>query len=532
MARDGVVAAAMALLVGFYYITDTLPFMLLALAGWGILAFLKPSLGLAAVAFAIPFFWHPKVMGTQHYPVAETLLLLVFGAVLARKAVPSLWPALAAKLHISPDEGLQTYKVEPEVPGAPQSPAEVMTTQPDPVRLALPDRTPPTTTTTTRNWRYATRATHLFKEWNRRDAFAAPAVALLIVGTLSLLTLADPAFAKDSARAYRWTIVEPVLFYFLITDVISSRRGLWRMADFFLGAAVVASLVGLAQFVLGTDVLDVQGVSRVSGVYGHPNNFALYLGRVLPFAVCVGIFLPRSRRKVLYLMASLPIALAAVLTYSRGVYVAAALAILAVVVVGLVWKPQPTEQRPRRWTPVVSRAALVLGVATIITAAVLPRLPERIGHVGSVLTRARVWESASRILADHLVLGIGPDQFLNQYRSRYLTQEQRDLHEDWFSHPHNIILDYWLNLGILGLLILLWLLWRYFRDALAIARRLALGRRGDRTGRAIALGLLAGMLAFLVHGMVDNSYFLMDLAMIFWLSCGLLQLERSNVLEL
>ena len=33
---------------------------------------------------------------------------------------------------------------------------------------------------------------------------------------------------------------------------------------------------------------------------------------------------------------------------------------------------------------------------------------------------------------------------------------------------------------------------------------------------------------FLVHGMVDNSYFLMDLAMIFWLSCGLLQLVRIS----
>ncbi len=93
---------------------------------------------------------------------------------------------------------------------------------------------------------YAIRTTHLFKEWNRQDAFAPPAVALLLVGTLSLLTLADPAFARDSARAYRWTIVEPVLFYFLITDVISTRRGLWRIADFFVAAAVVAALAGSA----------------------------------------------------------------------------------------------------------------------------------------------------------------------------------------------------------------------------------------------------------------------------------------------
>src|SRR5207244_12747173 len=89
------------------------------------------------------------------------------------------------------------------------------------------------------------------KAWCAHDAFAPPAVALLIVGTLSLLMLANPAFASDSARAYRWVIVEPVLFYFLLTDIIRTRRGLWRVADFFVAAAVGVAFVGLFQFVTG-----------------------------------------------------------------------------------------------------------------------------------------------------------------------------------------------------------------------------------------------------------------------------------------
>jgi O-antigen ligase len=519
----------MALLVGFYYTIESLPLILLALAGWGLLAFLKPSIGLAAVAFAIPFFWHPKAIGQQHFPIVETLLLLVFAAVLARKLTSFLFPSLAEKLHISPDEGLQRPKSEHAKYGVPsteyQAPKESNHTS----RVAL--RLSSFVFRRSSFTHYALRITHLFKEWNRQDAFGPPAVALLLVGTLSLLTLADPAFARDSARAYRWTIVEPVLFYFLITDVVSSRRGLWRMADFFIAAAVVASLVGLAQFALGADVLAVQGVSRVSGVYNHPNNFALYLGRALPFAVCVGIFLPYGWRKVLYLMAALPMALAAILTYSRGAYVAVTLAVLVAVVVGLICKPHRAKHGPKRWLRVGSSAAAVLVLVALITAASLPRLPERIGHVGSVLIRARIWDSGLRMLADHPILGVGPDQFLNQYQSRYITQEQRDLHEDWLSHPHNILLDYWLNLGILGVFILVWLLWRYFREAVGLAQRMALGRNGGRVSRAIALGLLASMIDFLLHGLADNSYFLMDLAMIFWLSCGLLQLERRNTFE-
>ena len=37
------------------------------------------------------------------------------------------------------------------------------------------------------------------------------------------------------------------------------------------------------------------------------------------------------------------------------------------------------------------------------------------------------------------------------------------------------------------------------------------------------LGLIAGMVSTLVHGLIDNSYFLVDLAFIFFLSFGLVQ---------
>jgi len=131
------------------------------------------------------------------------------------------------------------------------------------------------------------------------------------------------------------------------------------------------------------------------------------------------------------------------------------------------------------------------------------------------------------MLADHPLSGVGMDQFLNQFQAHYMdpnNPQQRE--ESYTSHPHNIILDYWLSLGIMGVLILLWLLWRYFREAFLL-QQFTSGVGGDAVIRAISLGLLASMVDVLVHGLVDNSYFLMDLAMIFWLSCGLLQLGRQ-----
>ncbi|HEV7217074.1 MAG TPA: hypothetical protein VGP33_18350, partial [Chloroflexota bacterium] len=46
----------------------------------------------------------------------------------------------------------------------------------------------------------------------------------------------------------------------------------------------------------------------------------------------------------------------------------------------------------------------------------------------------------------------------------------------------------------------------------------------DGQRRALALGVTASLVVALLHGLVDNSYFLADLAVLFWLALGSLQL--------
>jgi hypothetical protein len=51
--------------------------------------------------------------------------------------------------------------------------------------------------------------------------------------------------------------------------------------------------------------------------------------------------------------------------------------------------------------------------------------------------------------------------------------------------------------------------------------------------RALALGLMGSMVDFLAHGLVDASYFVIDLAFAFFLALGLVQwLARSKTDEL
>ena len=121
--------------------------------------------------------------------------------------------------------------------------------------------------------------------------------------------------------------------------------------------------------------------------------------------------------------------------------------------------------------------------------------------------RLDLWLSSLEMLRDHPLLGIGLDNFAYLYQQVYLREGAAA--EPNLSHPHNWALNFWLSLGVLGLFAFCWLLVRFWREA----------RRSLRTPgrRWLVAGALGAMADLLVHGTIDNSYFLVDLAFVFWL---------------
>jgi O-antigen ligase len=80
--------------------------------------------------------------------------------------------------------------------------------------------------------------------------------------------------------------------------------------------------------------------------------------------------------------------------------------------------------------------------------------------------------------------------------------------ERYTSHPHNIVLDTWLRLGVLGLATLVTMV---FGTVWWIQRKTAWIRQD-----AWAIGAVAALFGGFVHSMVDNGFFLADLATMTW----------------
>ena len=322
-----------------------------------------------------------------------------------------------------------------------------------------------------------------------------------------------------AVRELRVVILEPALFYLMLRTTRLGRRAIWRVVDFFVMGAVAVALIGLVQYGLGVNFITAeQGFRRLRSVYGSPNNAGLYLGRVLPVLVAVALFGGVRWRRIAYGLAAVPVGLAVLLSFSKGALILGVP--LSLVALGLLaggrW----------RWA---SLGAVAVAAVAAVPLLRTPRFASLLDtRSGTTFFRLQLWRSSWMMFRDHPWLGVGLDNFLYQYRSRYILPaawQEPDL-----SHPHNIFLDFGSRLGLCGLAAGAWMQVAFWRLALPL-RRLGegsvesagewLSNATDR--RALAIGLMGSMVDFLAHGLVDASYFVIDLAFAFFLTLGLVQ---------
>ena len=337
-----------------------------------------------------------------------------------------------------------------------------------------------------------------------------PVAGLLAVSALSLITAQHFGVA---AREFRTVIVAGVLAYTAIRMTparVNGRFDPWPVVwGIGLGAAVVA-VWGIVQAVSGVGLIDAEGVWRVRGPYGSPNNLALYVAHALPILLAVAAFGEERRKRAPAGLLSLVLAAALLLTFSKGGLLLGLPA--AVLFMGLVaggrW----------RW--------IALGAAAIGLLALVPLFStERFAGLfdlqgGTSFLRLQLWQGTWNMIKDHPWQGVGLDNFLYAYRTRYVLPAAWQ--EINLSHPHNVVLDFWTRLGLPGLVVGVWLFVAAFRSGWHSLGRL----EGNRW--AIVLGLLASLVATLAHGLIDNSLFLVDLMLLFMLTLGLLQREAEG----
>ncbi len=341
--------------------------------------------------------------------------------------------------------------------------------------------------------------------------------AMLAFAGVAVLTVLWSEQRTPALRELRTMVLEPALFYLLLRVTPLARRDVLRLIDVLLAAGIVVCLIGLEQYVAGGSavVTAEAGSRRLASVYGSPNNVALFLGRCIPFAFAMALFPLSGLRRVVAALVVVLMLLTVALTQSIGALLFGIPA--ALVVVLIVWDR-------RKGVIIAAGLAGLLGVGGVLLAKFVPRLQGVLdGSRESSFVRTRVWASALNLLREHPITGAGLDQFLYLYRSRYILPDA--WREPDLSHPHNIFLDYWVSLGVAGLAILIALQGFFWLNIITAYRR---ARQSDVLIAALCAGAMGSMTDFLAHGLVDNSYFVIDLAFVFCLTAALSVWLRQN----
>jgi len=344
--------------------------------------------------------------------------------------------------------------------------------------------------------------------------------AVLLFLAVATLSLFFTARRDVAVTEWRVVIVEPALFYMLIRGIRPRPSELWIMLDAWVLSGVLVASYGLWQYATGQDLITAEGgLLRLRSIYGSPNNAALYLVRLLPFLAAMLLFGTRAvhgRRRAFYLLACLPVVPALLLTFSKGALLLGLPA--GLLVIFWLW-----QRRAGRRTWPWALGAVAGGAVALLLAGRVPALAARLDLFGVTgVFRVNLWRSAVNMVAEHPVFGVGLDNFLYAYRGRYILDAAWQ--EPNLSHPHNILLDFATRLGLVGVAAGGWLIWQ----AVA-ALRAALERRSVEW-LPVAAGLAGGLAAMLAHGLVDHSFFLVDLAYVFYLilSVGLALAETGS----
>ena len=271
---------------------------------------------------------------------------------------------------------------------------------------------------------------------------------------------------------------------------------------------------------------------RALGPFGQPNRLGGYLIAALPLAITLSFVTQDRMLRGILLGSVLALSLALVLSFSRGAWIAFAIAAVALAAVLVRWpalSPRPVQ------------LAVVLGALLIPALLLLPSVLSRIApkpqaekawnlpfdpeREGSAAMRGAVWQGALAAAESRPVLGWGVGAFREAFdRSKSATMKRLEAEGGRTSdQAHGYYLATLVERGVPGLAIFV-----LFAAAALAAGAAVIGSGAPAEARLLAAGLVASALALLAHAGLEDNLAFAPHALILHANLGLLVLSAPG----
>jgi O-antigen ligase len=329
--------------------------------------------------------------------------------------------------------------------------------------------------------------------------FFAVLVFFLVWACLSLTWAQNPGHGVESASRY---VLNAFLFLIVFSAVRTRKHAIWLLSAF-----VVASALSAAYGLIAPPVPGEEG--RLSGTIGEPNQLAAVLvaGLVLSAALAV-VMKGKPLARIALWIAALLCLVCTYLTLSRAGLIALAIAMVVLVLVAGRW----------RAIAAVVASLTVLSLVGFFAFLATPEQTGRVTEVAGGSGRSDIWTIGWRMVEANAVSGVGVGQFQSS-AVHYLIApgaiQRSDLIITAPKVAHNIYLQVFAEMGVIGLVAFVTILGFSLRCALRAARLFE--RRRDMTMEIVSRAVFVGLVGILTADFFASEQFSKQL----WLLLGL-----------
>lgn len=322
---------------------------------------------------------------------------------------------------------------------------------------------------------------------------------LVFILSAIISTLYSPILYSSLGILKGW-VITPLLFGLLgYASTKNDSSSYKRIIHFLIYSGLVVALLGISE---------IDGFMRIKSIYDVPNSLALFLVPIFILSLWIGI----QTKNRWYQIVSVVLFIAIVATQSFG-------AMISIIgTVGMVFLLSYGSMKSKSW-------ALSIAIIILCGAGMFFVFSGRIEYLVSPLTdpntgnsatvRMQLWDVGLRLIQKHPITGVGLGQFEPEYQAELhrLFEEQENggsptsyqLQPEYvFRDPHNWILSFWLNMGLLGLISFCYL------NGLSVIASI---QKESIEKRAIASALIS----IFLFGLFDTIYWKNDLSAIWWL---------------
>ncbi|MEK7202901.1 MAG: O-antigen ligase family protein [Patescibacteria group bacterium] len=404
------------------------------------------------------------------------------------------------------------------------------------------------------NWRLINaNLRELFKKHSQKIKNKYPfdfEIILLLI--ISFIAVGVAGFSAGTFGVWKAYFFEPILFFILIINIFQRetdrKKILWPLAI----SALLVSLVAIFQKITGAFIFNefwaTTNTRRVVSFFGYPNAIGLFLGPIILILVgwlvqtIVNYKLQAEQifnlKKIkLFFIINIVIILSVL-----SIYFAKSKGAILGVVAGLVVFGLLAGKKAR---------AVVLLLIIIFSLAVCFCQPCKKSVIENITLnnlsgqiRQQQWRETWQMLKNgRIIFGAGLANYqktvqpYHQAGIFFNNNNDPDFHRKtvfnvnfrrthWqpteiYLYPHNIILNFWSELGLAGLLLFIWIIGKYFYISAANCKS------QTANCKFLNLGLLGAMIVIVAHGFVDVPYFKNDLAILFWLLVAMTSLVNA-----